>query len=229
MNDFINAHDIVVEIGAGAGLSKFFIHRELLITTEISPQPWIDLCANAMELPFQSEAIDVLIRVNVLHHLAAPIQFLSNAHRCLKDGGRILLLEPHPSLLLLSALRLMRHEGWSFECDVFDPAASANDPADPWSGNNAISYLLFGEKRMFEQHMPGFEIVSDAFSECLMFPLSGGVTAKIKTVELPRSVLKLIERIDSLLCRSAPMIFAMARSVVLRKRPCANLRPEPAQ
>jgi hypothetical protein len=52
----------------------------------------------------------------------------------------------------------------------------------------------------------------------MMFPLSGGFTAKIKTVELPVMVLKVIDWIDWILCRLSPMFFAMGRSVVLRKR-----------
>lgn len=219
MNEFIRNYDIVVEIGAGAGLSKYFINHKSLITTEVSPYPWIDLCIDALSLPFRVETIDVLICVNVIHHLATPIKFLSDAHRCLKSGGYLLLLEPNPSLLLLMALRIMQHEGWSFDCAIFDPTACANDPADPWSGNNAISRLLFGNKRLFAKSLPGYEIVRDAFSECLLFPLSGGVTAKTKTVELPNSVLKVVDRVDSFLCRVAPAIFAMARSIVLRKRP----------
>lgn len=219
MNEFIRNDDIVVEIGAGAGLSKHFIHHKDIIITEVVPYPWIDLCIDALGMPFSADTIDVLICVNVIHHLARPIKFLSDAHRCLKNGGYLLLLEPNPSLLLLIALRIMQHEGWSFDCAVFDPRCCANDPADPWSGNNAISRLLFGDKRLFEKNLPGYEIARDAFSECMLFPLSGGVTAKAKTVELPNFLLSIVDRVDSLLCRVAPTIFAMARSIALRKRP----------
>lgn len=219
MNDYIEKEHTVIEIGAGAGLSKSFIKRSTVITTEISHYPWVDICVDALNLPFHSDSIDVFICINVLHHLTTPIRFLRDVYRCLKGGGHLLLLEPNPSLLLLIALRIMRHEGWSFELNVFDPAVCVNDPADPWSGNNAISYLLFADKSAFEKNAPGFEIMHDAFSECIMFPLSGGVTAKIRTVELPVRLLKIIDRIDHRLCRLAPMIFAMARSLVLRKRP----------
>ncbi|MBV8739396.1 MAG: class I SAM-dependent methyltransferase [Alphaproteobacteria bacterium] len=218
MNEFIRNDDIVIEIGAGAGLSKCFIDHKNLIATDVSPYPWIDLCIDALDLPFGAKTIDVIICVNVIHHLATPIKFLLDAHRCLKNGGYLLLLETNPSLLMLLALRIMRHEGWSFDCAVFDPASCANDPADPWSGNNAISHLLFGDKRLFERNLPGYEIARDVFSECMLFPLSGGVTAKTRTVELPNSVLSIVDRIDSFLCRVAPTMFAMARSVALRKK-----------
>jgi SAM-dependent methyltransferase len=217
MNDFINRGDVVVEIGAGTGLSKEFIKRPVIIT-EIAPYPWVDICVDAVNLPFVSGTIDVIICANVLHHVATPIKFLLDLHRCLKPNGYVLLVEPNPSFLLLLALRMMRHEGWSFEANVFDPTACVNDPADPWSGNNAVSYLMFRDSRAFRDNLPGFEIVHDVFTECMMFPLSGGVTAKTGTVELPISVLKLIGWIDRKLCHLSPMVFAMIRSVVLRKQ-----------
>jgi SAM-dependent methyltransferase len=217
MNKFIKDENTVVEIGAGAGFSQRFIGSKV-IATELWPYPWVDACVDAMNLPFGRETIDVVICSNVLHHFASPIKFLVDLNGCLKPSGYVLLLEPNPSLLLLLALRVMRHEGWSFEIEVFDTTALANDPADPWSGNNAISDLMFRDRRLFEERAPGFEIVHDSFSECLMFPLSGGVTAKTRTLQLPMKVLKIIDAIDRKLCRLSPKIFAMGRSVVLRKR-----------
>ncbi|MGH7116800.1 MAG: class I SAM-dependent methyltransferase [Stellaceae bacterium] len=217
MNGFILPDDTVVEIGAGAGFSQQFIKHEI-IATEVNPHSWIDACVDAMNLPFGPETIDVAICSNVLHHFAHPLRFLLELRGCLKPRGRVLLVEPHPSFLLLLALHIMRHEGWSFEVDVFDPTAVANDPSDPWSGNNAISELMFRDSRMFEKHAPGFEIVHNRFSECLMFPLSGGVTAKIKSLELPIAVLNFIDAVDRKLCRLSPKIFAMSRAVALRKQ-----------
>lgn len=169
-------------------------------------------------MPFGSRTIDTVICSNVLHHVATPINFLIDLHKCLKPGGHVLIVEPNPSFFLLLALRMMRHEGWSFEVDVFDPTVCVNDPADPWSGNNAVSYLLFRDSAIFREKAAGFEIVHDDYAECLMFPLSGGVTAKTRTVELPRSALKVVEWIDEKLCHLSPMIFAMVRLVVLRKQ-----------
>ncbi|MFZ3234530.1 MAG: methyltransferase domain-containing protein [Stellaceae bacterium] len=180
MNGFINYTDLVVEIGTGFGISQDFIKINM-IKTDIIQCPWIDVCMDGLNLPFGADAIDVIICTNVLHHFSSPIQFLIGVQRCLKPGGHILLFEPNPSFLLLLALRMMRHEGWSFEVDVFDPTALASDPTDPWAGNNAVSDLMFRDRSLFEENLRGFEIVQDSFSECLMFPLSGGVTAKIKT------------------------------------------------
>jgi SAM-dependent methyltransferase len=217
MQKYIKPDSIVVEIGAGSGFSKQFIEREILLT-EIFPHPWIDICVDAADMPFGPETIDVVICANVLHHLGKPLKFLLDLHKCLKPGGYVLINEANPSFLFLLAVRAMRHEGWSFDVDVFDLSAPVNDPADPWSGNNAVSYLMFHESRAFQEKVRGFEVVHDGFAECLMLPLSGGVTAKTKTVELPMTVLKIVDWLDRKLCRLSPEVFAMRRSVALRKR-----------
>jgi hypothetical protein len=120
--------------------------------------------------------------------------------------------------MMLCVLRIMRHEGWSLDVDVFDPDALANDPADAWSGNNAVSHLLFRDKDRFARRFPGFQIEHDEFSESLMLPLSGGVTAKTWSLELPNGILRMVQRLDALLCWGAPSIFAMGRNIALRKR-----------
>ena len=70
---------------------------------------------------------------------------------------------------MLLALRLMRHEGWSFDVDVFDPSAQASDPRDSWAGNNAVSYLLFRDMKQFATAVPGFHVVYDRYMECTLF------------------------------------------------------------
>lgn len=222
MNEYIKYDDVVVDIGGGAGFSREFIKTEVTVT-EITPYPWVDICADAANLPFGAETLDVVICSNVLHHFAAPIRFLEKAYECLKPGGHVLIVKPNPSFLLLLALRMMRHEGWSFEVDPFDPTAPVNAPKDPWSGNNAVSYLMFRDPKLFGENVRGFEVIHDRFAECIMFPLSGGVTAKIKTINLSTTVLRTIDWLDDKLCRLSPYIFAMARLVVLRKRACGEV------
>jgi SAM-dependent methyltransferase len=219
MNRYIRPDDVAVEIGCGAGLAEFFISARNLLLTEVVAHPWVDICLDALHLPFAPASVDVFICSNVIHHVPSPMRFLHDIHGCLKPNGYLLIQEPHPSLLFLLALRIMRHEGWSFDVDVFDPAAQVNDPTDAWSGNNAVSYLLFRDLEQFTRRVPGFRVVYDRCMECLLFPLSGGVTAKTWTVELPMPVLGALARLDRLLCRLSPSVFAMGRSIALQKLP----------
>jgi hypothetical protein len=68
---------------------------------------------------------------------------MENVGRKLKPGGRIIIQDIYTSTIMKVALRVMRHEGWSEEVNVFDRAAVCNDPDDPWSANCSIPKLLF--------------------------------------------------------------------------------------
>ena len=218
MNDHVKPDDIVVELGCGAGLTEFYVTRAHLLATDVYPWPWTAACVDALHLPFGPGSVDVFICVNVIHHLATPTTFLDSILGCLRPGGRLLIHEPNPSVMMLLALRLMRHEGWSFAVDAFDPTVPANDPSDPWSGNNAISQLLLGDHDRFQHRFPDFRFIEDRYCEFLLFPLSGGVTAKAPVPQLPEIVLRSAAAIDRALCLIAPSIFAMGRSIALEKR-----------
>jgi hypothetical protein len=110
----------------------------------------------------------------------------------------------------------MRHEGWSYQIDIFDENQVANDPKDPWSANCAIPELLFEQTDKFHKKFPSFKIIKNEKNEGFIFPLSGGVIAKTKLPEFPTWFLKVVYSIDKLLIKLFPNIFALGRSVVIK-------------
>ncbi len=114
-------------------------------------------------------------------------------------------------------LRAMRHEGYSFETDVFNEGIILSDPNDPWSANCAIPNLLFDNKEKFCQKAPFFKFCRYSFSEFFIFILSGGVVAKAKTIQLPFFILRFLASIDSVLTKLFPEIFALQKRIVLQK------------
>lgn len=217
MNAYLEPGMRVVEFGAGSGLGKEFIEHDDYTLTDVEPRPWIDQVADAMDPSFPDGSIDVAICSHMVHHLSNPMRFLDAMHRKLAPGGRLLIQELNTCFLLRLALRVARHEGWSYGVDVFDRGVVANDPRDPWSANCAIPELLFGDEREFKRRVPGFAIEKNALSECLVFLLSGGVVVQTRTLPLPRWALRAVDALDRALIRVLPSLFAMGRSVVLRK------------
>ncbi|HTT81075.1 MAG TPA: class I SAM-dependent methyltransferase [Stellaceae bacterium] len=216
MEAWIEGHAIVVELGAGAGLSaRYLSHKPLL--SDVVANPWLDVAMSADRLALCDASIDVLIVSNALHHFAAPSRFLREAARVLKPSGVVLLNEAYCSLLLRLLLRLTQHEGYSWDVDVFAENAIANDPQDPWSGNNAVSNLLFDCRDTFESRVPDLKIIDDAPCEFLLFLASGGVTSKIPMPALPGPVLRAVAALDGLLVTAAPRLFALSRRTVLQK------------
>lgn len=216
MQQWIAPDRVVVELGAGAGLSPRYLPRPPILSDVIA-SPWLDIAMDAGRLALRDASVDVVIVSNALHHFPSPAQFLHEAVRVLKPGGVMLLNEAYCSLLLRIILRIAQHEGYSWDIDVFDANSIANDPKDPWSGNNAVANLLFDCRDEFEARFPQLRIVDDAPCESLLFLASGGVTSQVAVPPLPDRVLAGIAALDALLVKAAPRLFALSRRTVLQK------------
>jgi ArsR family transcriptional regulator len=60
-------------------------------------RPKIELRRGSLEaLPIDAGSVDAATFVLVLHHLPAPAEALAEAHRVLKPGGRVLIVDMAP-------------------------------------------------------------------------------------------------------------------------------------
>ncbi|MDR2410936.1 MAG: class I SAM-dependent methyltransferase [Bacteroidales bacterium] len=221
MNDLINAYlsppPVIIEIGCGAGFSPLYIDAEVMLTDAVKNE-WVDKIIDATNMDIEDESIDIMIASHTIHHFYSLVKFFNEATRVLKPNGLILINEINTSVLMRILLKLMKHEGWNYDIDIFDINAVVNDPSDPWSANCAVSQLLFGKNRQkFENNFKSLKVIIDKPCECFIFPLSGGVTAKTKVPHLPYWLLAAFNKLDSLLVRVAPQIFALSRRIVLKK------------
>ena len=219
MNEYLKPGDHVLEVGCGMGVAKDFLRPDIhLVVSDIEKHPWVDLQVDALNTRLPRKSFDAVICSNMIHHTAYPARFFEEMGRILKPQGRLIIQEGNLSLMSKIMLRLLRHEGWSSRRNVFSQDEPCNDPQDPWSGNNAIPNLLFDDPETFQKQFPYFAFQHQAFSEFAIFPLSGGVTAKARTIPLSFSWLKRIDSLDEFLVRTAPRVFALQRRVVLVKK-----------
>src|SRR5215471_9855417 len=77
----------VVEIGSGPGFFKEYCPH--LISTDVVQSVYIDVVSDACLLPFRSDTVGALVMVDVLHHLPRPLEFMAEATRVLRPGGRL--------------------------------------------------------------------------------------------------------------------------------------------
>jgi SAM-dependent methyltransferase len=217
MNDYIGENDRGIDVGSGAGLSKFFIKSKSFILTDYSDKDWLDYKnIDALSTPFSDSSFDFVVASNMIHHVPHPIKFLAEMKRILKPGGFLLIQEINASFFMRFILRIMKHEGYSFGADVFSDEVCTN-PEDLWSANCAIPNLLFDDKRKFKSYFPDFEIKRSTYSEFFVFLNSGGVIAKTFYLPLPNFILEIIKFIDDILVKIFPKIFALQRQIVLQK------------
>jgi len=220
MNRFIDPGMSGIEVGAGIGASRDFIDCHEFLLTDYDDLDWLDVTnVDALDLPFDDQSLDFIVSSNMIHHVAYPVRFFDQAARVLRPGGKLLIQEIQTSVVMKAILRVMRHEGWDDNVDVFDPDLICTDPENLWSANCAIPRLLFDDPTRFESARPDFKIVFDQPSECLMFLNSGGVTAHTRSLRLSLKNLQRMAKLDSALVGLSPNFFALQRQIVLERLP----------
>jgi SAM-dependent methyltransferase len=133
----------VVEVGAGPGFFKEFAPR--LVATDVVAGLRVDVRCDAGVLPFRSASVGGLVLVDTLHHLPRPLEFLAEAARVLRTGGRLAMIEPWitpPSWVLY---RYFHHEECRLGVDLARPFDTDDKAA--LDGNAAIPYLALARVR----------------------------------------------------------------------------------
>ena len=112
----------------------------------------------------------------------------------------------------------MKHEGLDFTVDVWDEKTPINDD-DAWSGNIAITNLIFDNKEKFKEKLGNYFFIEyEKLTECLIFLNSGGVTSKTFCIPMNNFFMNILHLIDKFLVKIFPKIFCMGRRIVLVKK-----------
>tara|TARA_Y100000590_G_C15656656_1_gene990900 strand:+ start:736 stop:1539 length:804 start_codon:yes stop_codon:yes gene_type:complete len=219
MNNYIKHDDIGLEVGAGPGLSKEFIQNSNLKISDFSDHKHLDYKnVDAQDTKFKNDSYDFVIASNMIHHIPYPIKFFKEIHRILKKDGKLIIQDAYCSIIFQIITIIMRHEGYDFTKDVWSEAVPVTDEEDLWAGNIAVPHLVFDDVNIFNKNLGSlFKIEYENFSECFVFLNSGGVCSKTLYMPLNNFLLKILNKIDNILTRTFPKIFAMGRQLVLKK------------
>jgi SAM-dependent methyltransferase len=92
--------DIVLDVSAGqCRYRPFFDHSQYLsIDNGVGDERWnyshLDLLGDAMDLPIQSNSVDVVLNLTSLEHYPKPQDALHDVYRVLRPGGTLYLYVP---------------------------------------------------------------------------------------------------------------------------------------
>ena len=198
----------VVEIGSGIGNLK--AHLPEAITTDLFPNPWLDLVCDGYEMPFVDGSLSHLVLFDVFHHLRAPNAFLREAKRVLSAKGRVILFEPYISWASYPVYGLLHHEpvAWQEPINLTD---SLPRPRDYYAAQGNATRLFF--RREISDWPIGWKVLhTEAFSS-FAYLFSGGYS---KPVMYPAALLGTVQGCDDFLSRW-PRLFG-ARCVVCLER-----------
>jgi SAM-dependent methyltransferase len=165
-------HKILIELGSGGGFIKDIIPN--VITSDILSVPGVDMVFSAMDMPFADNSIDAFLMFDVLHHISDPRKFFSQADRCLKPAGRIVMIEPANTPWARFIYKNFHHEG-------FEPAGDWHiEKTGPLSqANGAIPWIIFVRDRIiFQRDFPRFKIISLRNHTPFCYLISGGFTLR---------------------------------------------------
>lgn len=161
----------ILEIGGGSGNLRDALPDA--VSLDIQWTPWLDIVADAHDLPFADGSFANVVMLDVFHHLSYPSRFLKEALRVLKPGGRLVMIEPNVSPVSWLFFKLLHEEPVLLNEDPFD-AAPRSGPS-PYESNQAIPYLIFVRKAQhLHKHVPGLQILSTERFSLWAYPLSGG-------------------------------------------------------
>lgn len=184
----------ILEIGSGAGFIKKFIPN--VITSEIIELEGVDLTINAERLPFTDKSLDVIILLNVIHHITNSEKFLKECHRVLKYDGQILLIEPANTWFSRIIYKNFHHEdfdengGWNL----------TKNGGRLSNANQAIPYIIFErDLKIFKEKFNGFSLIKKYKFKPIHYVLSGGFSYEpIFNNKLFLKIIRIIEFILSL-------------------------------
>ncbi len=134
----------VLEVGAGPGFlgDAARARRPDLhwIASDIHPAVWNTLAADAGRLPFAAGSLDVIVGLDVLHHLAGPADFLREAARVLRAQGRIALVEPWITPFSWLIYRFAHQEECRLSVDPWEPFPVGRK--DSFDGDAAVPWRM---------------------------------------------------------------------------------------
>jgi SAM-dependent methyltransferase len=163
----------VLEIGSGGGFLKEYVPG--IITSEVFQISGVDVVLDGCVLPFAPACLKAIVMVDVFHHLPDAQAFLSEAQRCLRPGGKVIMVEPWITPWSRLIYRRVHHE--PLDQHAVDWAFSRTGPLS--GANIALPWIVFHrDRRKFERLFAGLAIEQIEVEMPFRYLLSGGVSLR---------------------------------------------------
>ena len=163
----------VLELGSGAGFLRDVLPE--VITSAVMPCPGVSVILDAQHLPFDDATLRAIVMTDVLHHLPNVGFFFSEATRCVRANGVVVMIEPWFTAWSGLVYRKLHHE--PFEPDVPNWEFPSSGPLS--GANGALPWIVFARDRArFEREFDGWRIKRIEPSLPFRYLLSGGVSMR---------------------------------------------------
>lgn len=177
----------LIELGSGASFLKKI--APYIVTSDILPYAGVDRVFSALDMPLENSSVSAFLMIDVLHHVKDSRQFFTEMQRCLKVGGKIVMIEPANTMWSRLIYTNFHHEpfetnrGWGFE--LGGPLTGAN-MAIPW-------IIFFRDIEIFIKEFPKLKVCSTNIHTPLKYLLSGGLSLRQLLPSWSYPVIQLLE------------------------------------
>ena len=180
----------VLELGSGGGFLDESVSG--LITSELRACPHVRVVLNGQVLPFAGGSLRAIVMIDVLHHLPESRRFVREAARCVRSGGRVVMIEPWVSSWSALVYSRLHHEPFRPEAGEWE-----FPPGGPLSAANmALPWIMFVRDRaQFEREFPQWRVVSISPFMPFRYILSGGVSMRGLAPSWTFSLWRAVERV----------------------------------
>ncbi len=199
----------VVEIGSGPGFIKEIIRNA--ITTDVIKAPGIDKIAFAEKLPFRDKSIGSIVMLNVFHHIKNPTKALQEFERCLKPNGKIVMVEPWPTLWSKFIYQNFHHEDFNV-----DGNWRINGKGRMSDANGALPWIIFERDiNKFKKLFPSLNIQKVELHTPFKYLVSGNLS---KPQLLPVSFYPLVDSFEKIIFPLNKYLALFATIVISKKK-----------
>ncbi len=158
-------------------------------------------------MPFEDDQLDAIVMVDTFHHIPNVEKFLAEAQRCLKNGRKIIMIEPAKTWWGSFIYKNFHHEDfdtkvkqWQFQSD--GPLSSAN---------GALPWIVFKRDfEIFSQKFTQLKLEKYKNHSPIIYLLSGGLSMPQLMPNFSFGFFKTLDKILSLISG-----FGMFTSIVV--------------
>lgn len=162
-----------VELGSGGGFIQEVLPQ--VETSDLIPCDRHDLTFSALDMPFADGELAAIYMLDVLHHLPDIDRFLGEAERCLKPGGRIIMVEPANTCWGRFVYQHFHHEPFLPEASTW----TLPEGGPMSAANGALPWIVFvrDHARLRQTH-PALRIRTLSYHFPVRYLIAGGVSMR---------------------------------------------------
>ena len=163
----------VLEIGSGAGFINNYIPE--IITSDVFSSPGVSLVSDGGYLPFRDLSLRAIVMTDVFHHFSKPKRFLREASRCVRLGGKIIMIEPWVTSWSRLIYSKLHHEPFRPDSQEWEFPQRG-----PLSGANvALPWIIFQrDRKRFESEFSQWHLRTVKLMMPFSYIVSGGVSLR---------------------------------------------------